>query len=114
MASEWNASRRAVVGSLLGSVVASAVPKWALTAEPQSIKAAAAQKGVLFGTAVGAGPAGALTGSFAEPRYVEILKQDCSVLVPENELKSYVIAAAPGRYNFEPADRIAAFARTND
>ena len=113
MASEWNPSRRNVVGGLLGGVVATALPAWTAAAEPRSIKAAAADKGILFGTAVGAGRPGTLAGSFADARYVEILKQECSVLVPENELKSYVIAAAPGRYNFDPADRIAGFAKTN-
>jgi endo-1,4-beta-xylanase len=113
MAWEWNPSRREVVGALLGGTIASALPRWAAAAGPPSIKAAAAQKGILFGSAVGAGRAGTLTGSFAEPRYRDIIKQDCSVLVPENELKSYVIAAARGRYDFGPGDRIADFAKTN-
>ncbi len=37
-------------------------------AEARSIKAAAAEKGILFGSSVGAGRAGTLTGSFADPR----------------------------------------------
>jgi endo-1,4-beta-xylanase len=97
----------------LGGAVASALPQWAAASEPPSIKSIAAKKGILFGSAVGAGRPGTLSGSFAEPRYLEILRQDCSALVPENELKSYVIAAAPGRHNFAPGDRIASFARTN-
>jgi endo-1,4-beta-xylanase len=36
------------------------------------------------------------------------------VLVPENELKSYVIAAEPGKYDFTRGDRIAAFAKSHD
>jgi endo-1,4-beta-xylanase len=112
MTSNWNPSRRKVVGGLLGSAIASAVPLRAFAAEsPQSLKAVAASKGILFGSSVGAGRAGTLTGSFADPRYLQILRQDCSILVPENELKSYVIAAERDRYDFEPGDRIAAFAK---
>jgi endo-1,4-beta-xylanase len=112
MTSNWNPSRRKVVGGLLGSAIASAVPLRAFAAEsPQSLKAVAASKGILFGSSVGAGRAGTLTGSFADPRYLQILRQDCSILVPENELKSYVIAAKRDRYDFEPGDRIAAFAK---
>ncbi len=111
MASNWTPSRRDIVGGLLGGAIAGGLPRWVTAAESRSIKAIAAEKGILFGSAVGAGKAGTLTGSFAEPRYREILLQDCSVLVPENELKSYVIAANPGRYDFGPGDRIAAFAK---
>jgi endo-1,4-beta-xylanase len=44
---------------------------------------------------------------------LQILKDECAVLVPENEFKIYVIGAEQGKYNFEPGDRIAAFARNN-
>jgi endo-1,4-beta-xylanase len=111
MTSQWNPSRRQIVSGLLGGAIASALPLRAFAAEVQSLKALAAGKGILFGSSVGAGRAGTLTGSFADARYLDILRQDCSVLVPENELKSYVIAAERDRYDFEPGDRIASFAK---
>jgi endo-1,4-beta-xylanase len=77
------------------------------------LKAVAAEKGILFGSSVGAGQAGTLAGSFHDPKYLDILKTECSVVVPENELKSYVIANERDRYNFVPGDRIAGFARSN-
>lgn len=71
-------------------------------------------KGLYFGSAVGAGPKGAITGSFEDPQYREILARECGLLVPENELKWYVVRArGPQAFDFERADRIAEFAKQN-
>lgn len=71
-------------------------------------------KGLYFGSAVGAGPRGSLTGSFGDPQYRAILARECGVLVPENELKWYVVRAkGPQAFDFERADRIAEFAKQN-
>ena len=109
MTSDRNPSRRAFVGGLLASAVGSSLPLRLSAAESPSIKTLAAEKGLLFGSCVGA----VKNGSFADPRYIDILKKDCSVLVPENELKSYTISPERGQYNFEPGDRIASFAKIN-
>jgi endo-1,4-beta-xylanase len=107
-------SRRRFVRGLVANAIAATLPLRALNAaEGRALKEVAGEKGIRFGSSVGGGRAGTLTGSFADARYLDILKRDCSVLVPENELKSYVIAAQRGRYDFEPADRIAGFARDN-
>jgi endo-1,4-beta-xylanase len=82
--------------------------------EQASLAALAAQKGILFGSSVGAGRPGSLGASFNDPGYLDILKKECAVLVPENELKSYVISARPDEYDFAPADRIVAFARDHN
>jgi endo-1,4-beta-xylanase len=109
-----HASRRGFVWGLCAGAIASALPlRGSTAAGPRSLKEIAAEKGILFGSSVGGGRAGTLTGSFADARYLDILERDCSVLVPENELKSYVIAIQRGRYDFEPGDRIASFARNN-
>src|SRR5687768_2684439 len=113
MMSSPNASRREFVHGVLAGAIATSLPLSVSAEEPRPLKAVAAEKGILFGSSVGAGGAGTLTGSFADPRYLDILRKECSVLVPENELKSYTIAAERGRYNFEPGDRIASFARTH-
>jgi endo-1,4-beta-xylanase len=97
-----------------GSVAAPLLaPSVAHGAEPRSLKALAAEKGIQFGSAVGAGAPGTLAGSFADAQYLEILKHECAVLVPENELKSYVIAAGQEQQNFAPADGIAKFASSH-
>ena len=77
---------------------------------PGSLDALARAKGLRFGSAVGAGPQGSLTGSFDDPRYREILLAECGVLVPENELKWYVVRPDPRTYSFERADRLVNFA----
>ena len=111
MSSDRNPSRREFVGGLLAGAIGTSLP-WAraAAAEPSPpIKTLAAAKGLLFGSCVGA----VRNGSLADPRYADILKKECSVLVPENELKSYTISPERGQYNFEPGDRIAAFAKSN-
>jgi endo-1,4-beta-xylanase len=115
MTRKWKASRREFVRRLCAGSIVAAMPLRATNAaEPPSLRALGAEKGILFGSSVGGGASGTLTGSFADPRYIDILKRDCSALVPENELKSYVIAAQRGQYDFEPGDRIARFARDNE
>ena len=110
MSSDRNTSRREFVGGLLAGAVGASVPLRLSAAESSSpIKTLAAEKGLLFGSCVGA----VKNRSFADPPYVEILERECSVLVPENELKSYTISPEQGQYNFEPGDRIAAFAKAN-
>lgn len=108
-------SRREFIAGALGtsavSILGPVLPAWADNKRP--LKSIAADKGILFGSSVGAGEPGALSASFSDAGYRDILKNECAVLVPENELKSYVIAAQPVTYNFEPADRIAQFASSN-
>lgn len=110
------ASRREFLTGVIAGTLAASLPGAARAqlANARSLKSMAADKGILFGSAVGAGASGTLTGSFADQRYRDILAAECAVLVPENELKSYVISAERDAYNFEPADRIAAFAQTHD
>lgn len=97
----------------LGAAAASlaATPAFARSA---SLASLARDKGLYFGSAVGAGPVGSLTGSFEDTAYRQILAQECGVLVPENELKWYVVrAGGPEVFDFSRADRIAAFAKAN-
>jgi endo-1,4-beta-xylanase len=105
-----NAPRRQFLAGVVASTLsAAALPLKLSAAETPALKALAADRGLLFGTCVGA----VRNGSLADPRYMEIVKRECSVLVPENELKSYTISPERGQYNYEPGDRIASFARSN-
>ena len=93
---------------------ASALAAPALASEGPSLRALAKAKGIAFGSAVPAGPRGATTGPFEDARHREILIRECGVLVPENELKWYVVRArGPQSFDFERADRIAEFAKAN-
>jgi endo-1,4-beta-xylanase len=109
---QFRSARRQILMGMAAGAFASIIPP-AQSADRRSLKSLAGEKGIQFGSAVGGGASGTLTGSLADARYLDILKEECAVLVPENELKSYVIAAEQGELNFAPADRIASFASTN-
>lgn len=66
----------------------------------------ARRKGLRFGTAVGG-------RTLADPRYRALILAECGVIVPENELKWYVVRARPGVFDFSGADRLADFARAH-
>jgi hypothetical protein len=98
----------------LGAAAATLAAAPALASPTPSLGQLARDKGLRFGSAVGAGPVGSLTGSFEDAKYRAILADECGLLVPENELKWYVIrAAGPQAFDFSRADRIAAFAKAN-
>ena len=100
---------------LLAAGAASALAGPAFAAQGPSLRELAQAKGILFGSAVPAGPRGATTGPFEDARHREILARECGVLVPENELKWYVVRArGPQYFDFERADRIAEFAKANN
>jgi len=104
-------SRRRALGLGLATAWASSTPAFA---KETPLRDLAKAKGLWFGSAVGAGPKGALTGSFDDPEYRQILIGECDLLVPENELKWYVLRAqGPRAFDFSRADRIAAFAKEN-
>ncbi|KRA61130.1 glycosyl hydrolase [Caulobacter sp. Root655] len=106
-------SRRGVLGSGLaaGALVLGATSARGST---PSLASLAKAKGLRFGTAVGAGPVGSITGSFEDARHRQLLIDECGVLVPENELKWYVLRPDAKTFAFERADRIAAFAQAHD
>lgn len=104
-------SRRRALG--LG-LAAACAPGPAALARETPLRDLAKAKGLWFGSAVGAGPQGAATGSLHDARCRQILIGECGVLVPENELKWYVVrAGGPQAYDFARADQIAAFAKAN-
>jgi endo-1,4-beta-xylanase len=96
--------------ALLGAAAAAIASPVLAESKVQPLKSLAKQKGLVFGSAVGAGAPGSLTGSFEDARYRAILADECGVLVPENELKWYVLRPAEKTFAFQRADRIAAFA----
>jgi endo-1,4-beta-xylanase len=78
---------------------------------PDSLNRLAQAKGMRFGSAVGAGPSG--SGSFRNPDYAALLKRDCGVLVPENEMKWQALRPSATDFNFTPFDEMVAFAEKN-
>ncbi len=71
------------------------------------LKDLAASKGLRFGTAIG-------TKMFNDAQVRELLVRECSIIVPENELKMYVTHNDNATdYNFKPADTLLAWASEN-
>jgi endo-1,4-beta-xylanase len=86
-------------GAPLGRIVA-----------PSSLDALARRSGRRFGSAVAWGPPGADRGSFANPAYAAILERECSLLVPENELKWQWTRPSATTFDFRQFDAIVDFA----
>lgn len=71
------------------------------------LKDLAKDKGILFGTAMAA-------YQVDDPDYVRLVREECGVIVAENEHKWYTIHPQPDEWNFAPADKLVGFARAND
>lgn len=80
----------------------------------ESLDALARRSGRRFGSAVGSGPPDRVAGAFADPRYRQLVARECGLLVHENELKwTWIRRRGPEHFDFEPADRIMAYAEAN-
>src|SRR5262249_27613892 len=73
---------------------------------PQTLREAAAQRGVLMGAAVQSG----LLAS--DPSYASAAAREFSMIEAEYEMKWQTIAARQGAYNFLPGDALLAFAQS--
>jgi len=76
-----------------------------------SLATLAGRSGRRFGSAIAWSPSNADAGSFANPRYERIVRDECNLLVPENELKWQASRPAPGQFDFRRFDAIAAYAQ---
>jgi len=88
-------------------------------APTDSLNALAKEKGLLFGSCLGTGPSGAASTvafegsrskSFDDPAVRALMVSQCGMMVPENELKWYVLRPSPGEFDFRRADILMAFA----
>jgi endo-1,4-beta-xylanase len=96
-----------------GAVVAiPAAPALGAAAAP-SLNGVAKLSGRRFGSAVAWSPAGTDAGSFTNPLYAAILERDCSLLVPENQLKWQWVRRSPGTFDFRAFDAIADYAASH-
>lgn len=100
-------SRRQVLGfGAAGAALASLRPgAWAAEAG-DSLDQLARAKGLHFGTSLGArGPANAALAG--------LIKAQCGVIVPDNDLKMPAVQPTPGEFRFERAEQLLAFAQDN-
>ena len=104
-------SRRRLLATglaLLGTGAFASRSSRSLAAETVTLRKLAEQKGLLYGTTVAAAQ---ITG---DPPFADLVRQEASLVVAENEMKWQVInRGAPGDDDFAPADTIATFAAAN-
>ena len=76
----------------------------------QSLSSIAQRSGRRFGSAVMWTPPGIDAGSITNPRYAELVERECSLLVPENQLKWQWVRRSPDSFDFRAFDAIANYA----
>ena len=108
-------TRRSLLGALAGLPLAGCV-RSALRGEAglssPSLDALARKGGRRFGSAVAWNPGGTRM-SVTNPRYAELLRAECGVIVPENEMKWQALRPSPDRFDFRAMDEIADWAAAN-
>lgn len=99
---------------LLGAGAALALPfPAALAQAAEGLNAVAKTKGMRFGSCFAWGAPGADRGSFANPKYADLLKRDCGILVPENEFKWQAIRPDAKTFNLDHFSDMIDFAEAN-
>jgi endo-1,4-beta-xylanase len=104
MIRHWN--RREILTAGAG-LSACALPAAAAGLAPDSLESIARARGFHFGTSLG-------SRGLADAKYVELVRSQCGVIVPENELKMPFIQPEPGRFSFERGDALVDFAARHD
>ncbi|SIR34998.1 endo-1,4-beta-xylanase [Bosea sp. TND4EK4] len=85
------------------ALLAMAGSSTAALAQGDSLAQIAARKGIRFGSMVNA-------RHLDDPALKPIIERECAIIVPENEMKWRFVQSSKGNLDFQPADRIAAFA----
>nr|AGU11564.1 Glycosyl hydrolase family 10 [uncultured organism] len=78
-----------------------------------SLQSLAAAKGMRLGSCFAWSEPGADRGSFANPAYARLLKRDCGLLVPENEMKWQALRPSATTFDFTRFDAMIAWADAN-
>ena len=100
--------RRTFVRTTAAASLAASVNRlhFALAADA-SMKAKAAAKGILYGSAAW-GP-----NLFSDAAFAQAFVRECAILTPEAELKMGTVHPSPTRYDFGPGDALLQFAQKN-
>ncbi len=77
-----------------------------------SLDSLALRGGRRFGSAVASTPWNADAGSFQNPAYAALVKAECGLVVPENELKWQATRPAPDAFDFSRMDALVAWAQS--
>jgi endo-1,4-beta-xylanase len=100
-------TRRELLRAGAATVGVAHAPAFAAGRRDDALDSLAHAKGMRFGSSLGG-------RALADPRYVDLIRDECGILVPENELKMPVIQPAPGEFHFERGDALLQFAEAND
>ena len=106
--------RRTAIASALAAAMAMRAQSVSASPSADSLTGLAARSGRRFGSAVGWSRPKADRGSFANPAYASILEKECSLLVPENELKWQWTRPGPTEFSFRQFDAIVDYAIAHD
>ncbi|HTU66333.1 MAG TPA: endo-1,4-beta-xylanase [Steroidobacteraceae bacterium] len=98
-------TRRALLAAAGSGAGLACAPAFATSIVMPSLNALAREKGFVFGSAL------SMRGLQDEP-YKQLLREQCGVLVAENEFKMPAIEPAPGEFKFERADLLLDFAES--
>ncbi len=98
--------RRDFVQLSLATLADSALPPSPLAAEIPKLREIALSKSLFFGSAVS-------YSQLQRPDFTALLLEQCSILVPENEMKWSATQPAPDRFDFTKADFFMDFAESN-
>jgi endo-1,4-beta-xylanase len=104
--------REGLVGS--GALLAAAASRGFAATSAPSLDQLAERSGRRFGSAVMWTPPGVDSGSFTNPAYAALLERQCSLLVPENQLKWQWVRRSPGTFDFRAFDAIADYAAAHN
>ena len=102
-------TRRETLGSAAALAAAAASPSFAAGSAP-SLNQLAQRSGRRFGSAVAWSPPGTDAGSITNPSYTRLLERECSLLVPENQLKWQWVRRTREESDFRAFDAIADYA----
>lgn len=84
------------------------------TGVPQpGLNTIAVQRGRKFGSAIASSPGSSNAGSIQNPAYTAIIKGECGIVVPENEMKWQALRPSPTAYTFDRIDEIVRWAQEN-
>ena len=100
-------TRRQFLAQTAAATTLAALPLRTLAEIPDTLKSAAASRGLLVGCCVHA------KALREQPDFVALVKQQMSILVAENEFKFAPIHPAPTTFFFDDADTIINFAEQN-
>lgn len=101
-------------GSTMVAPVSAPSPTPTTTGVPQpGLNAIAAQRGRKFGSAIASTPGNTNAGSVQNSAYTDIIKGECGIVVPENEMKWQAVRPAPTVYAFDRMDEIVRWAQAN-